>query len=132
MTNLTEIKDTFALLGDWEDRYAYLIDLGRQLPEFPDDAKTDDNLVRGCTSRVWMVLSEKDGVLHVRADSDAHIVRGLIALVLAAYNGKTLTEAVQVDMQTIFTELGLADHLSPNRRNGFFAMVERIKTYGVN
>lgn len=125
---LAEIEETFSLLNDWEDRYAYLIDLGRQLPHFPDDQKTDSNIVRGCVSRVWMITDvTADGVLHVRADSDAHIVRGLIALVLAVYNGCKVPDIQAIDIKAIFERLGLAEHLSPNRRNGFFSMVERIK-----
>lgn len=127
MTDINEIQATFDLLDDWEDRYAYLIDLGRDLPHFPDGDKTDAHLVRGCTSQVWMVLNLDNGVLSVRADSDAHIVRGLIAVVIAVYDGKAINELQSVDMKQIFKNLGLSDHLSPNRRNGFFAMVERIK-----
>ena len=129
MTELQEIKDTFALIDDWEDRYAYLIDLGRHLPNYPDDKMTDAYLVRGCTSRVWMVLSEDNGQLQVRATSDAHVVRGLIALVIAVYDKTTAADRSSIDMMAIFTELGLGEHLSPNRRNGFFAMVEVIKSY---
>ena len=128
MPRISEIQETFALLDDWEDRYAYLIDLGRKLPEFPDDYKNECNLVKGCTSRVWMVLYGTDNQLSIRADSDAHIVRGLIALVIAAYDGQSFPDARAIDMDQIFTDLGLAEHLSPNRRNGFFSMVERVKT----
>lgn len=127
MTDLQTIEDTFNLLDDWEDRYAYLIDLGRDLPPFPEEEKTDINLVQGCTSRVWMILSEEHNALKIRADSDAHIVRGLIALVIATYDGKKITEIADIDMHAIFERLGLSEHLSPNRRNGFFAMVEKIK-----
>jgi len=125
---LDQIKETFALLDDWEDRYAYLIDLGRHLPDFPDDYKNECNLVKGCTSQVWMVLKMDDGVLNIKADSDAHIVRGLIAIVIATYNGQLVADVNAIDMESIFSELGLSDHLSPNRRNGFFAMVERVKS----
>lgn len=128
MTNIKEIKDTFELLDDWEDRYAYLIDLGRKLPEFPDVQKVDANIVKGCTSQVWMILSVNDGVLNIQATSDAHIVRGLIAIVVATYNDVEVANISSIDMEQIFTDLGLSDHLSPNRRNGFFAMVERVKS----
>ena len=131
MPSLNEIQETFSLLAEWEDRYAYLIDLGRKLDHFPDDCKTDANLVRGCTSRVWMILDEQEGRLHIRADSDAHIVKGLIALVIATYNGQSVADITNIDMQAIFKNLGLAEHLSPNRRNGFFAMVEKIKAQTV-
>ena len=126
---LKDIQETFALLQEWEDRYAYLIDVGRKLPEFPENYKNDCNLVKGCTSRVWMVLREKDGCIHIQADSDAHIVRGLIALVISVYDGKPISELTHIDMNKIFSDLGLSEHLSPNRRNGFFAMVEKIKSF---
>ncbi len=130
MTNINEIKETFALLDDWEDRYAYLIDLGRQLPTFPEEFKNECNIVKGCTSQVWMVLKTDNDVLNIQADSDAHIVRGLIALVIATYNGQSVDAVTDINMEQIFTDLGLSEHLSPNRRNGFFAMVERIKRHG--
>ena len=101
--------------------------MGRDLPPFPEDQKTEAHLVQGCTSRVWMILSTEHNVLEIKADSDAHIVRGLIALVIATYDGKKITEISDIDMHAIFERLGLAEHLSPNRRNGFFAMVEKIK-----
>lgn len=128
MPTLSEIQQTFAILDEWEDKYAYLIDLGRKLPQFPDEKKNDDHLVRGCTSRVWMVLNDNNDKIDIKADSDAHIVRGLIALVIATYNGTPTSQVRGIDMDLIFSELGLSNHLSPNRRNGFFAMVEKIKT----
>jgi len=128
--NLQDIQETFALLDEWEDRYAYLIDLGRALPDFPEDYKNECNLVKGCTSRVWMVLKEgEDGCLSLQADSDAHIVRGLIALVIATYHGQKTADLHTIDMEAIFKELELSDHLSPNRRNGFFAMVSKIQNF---
>lgn len=130
MTNtptLQTIIDTFSILDDWEDRYAYLIDLGRNLPSFPEDQKTEANIVKGCTSQVWMVLTIKNDKINIIADSDAHIVRGLIALVIAVYNDKSIPEMQSINIEALFSEIGLSDHLSPNRRNGFFAMVERIK-----
>ncbi len=130
LPNLSEVQDTFAILDDWEDRYAYIIDLGRKLPAFPDDQKTEINLVKGCTSQVWMVLNDDNGRLSIRADSDAHIVRGLIALVVITYDGHSLNDIQSIDMDKIFSDLGLFDHISPNRRNGFFAMVERVRRFG--
>lgn len=130
MTNtptLQTIIDTFSILDDWEDRYAYLIDLGRNLPSFPEDQKTEANIVKGCTSQVWMVLTIKNDKINIIADSDAHIVRGLIALVIAVYNDRSITEIQSINIEALFSEIGLSDHLSPNRRNGFFAMVEKIK-----
>ncbi|PCH98822.1 MAG: cysteine desulfuration protein SufE [Alphaproteobacteria bacterium] len=129
MTKLQDIQDTFSLLDDWEDRYAYLIDLGRNLSDFPDEFCHDAYLVPGCTSRVWMILSFQNDAISIQGTSDAHIVRGLIALVIATYGGKTVTEVGQVDMEAVFKDLGLSEHLSPNRRNGFFSMVEKIKQY---
>lgn len=129
MPTLNNIQETFAILDDWEDRYAYLIDLGRKLPNFPEDYKKEDNLVKGCTSQVWMVLNEEGGKLMIRADSGAMIVKGLIALVIATYNGQPVSELQNINMEQIFADLGLSEHLSPNRRNGFFAMVGRIQSY---
>jgi len=126
--DLTELKEDFALFDDWEERYRYLIDLGRTLPAMDEALKVDANLVRGCTSRVWLYDTIKDDQLTFIADSDAHIVRGLIALLMAAYNNKSLSEIAQIDIEGAFAEIGLDQHLSPSRRNGFFAMVERIKS----
>lgn len=125
--NLQELIDNFGFFDDWEQRYAYLIDLGKALPGLPEAEKTDDRLVRGCTSRVWLVMDWTGGALRLRADSDAHIVRGLVAVVTAAYNGKTAQEVLDIDMEDIFRQLGLEGHLSPSRRNGFFSMIETIR-----
>ncbi len=127
MKTLDELVDDFALFDDWEERYRYLIDLGKTLPPMDENLKTDETFVRGCTSRVWMTAEEQGGQYHFTADSDAHIVRGLIAILLAAYQDKTAQEIGAVDIDAAFTKIGLDQHLSPNRRNGFFAMVERIK-----
>ena len=125
--NLQEMVENFSLFSDWEERYRYLIDLGRTLPEMDNALKTDENLVQGCTSRVWMVAGVKGGKFHFRADSDAHIVRGLIALLVVAYQDKPVAELTNIDVEGAFKKIGLDQNLSPNRRNGFFAMVERIK-----
>ncbi|HRQ59988.1 MAG TPA: SufE family protein [Alphaproteobacteria bacterium] len=124
---IEELSENFALFEDWEERYRYLIDLGRTLPPMDASLRTPETLVKGCTSQVWMVLEVQDGRLHIQADSDAHIVRGLIALLLAAYQGKPLEEAKALDIEAQFKAIGLEQNLSPNRRNGFFAMVERIQ-----
>ena len=124
---LKELVENFALFDDWEERYRYLIDLGRELPHMDEGLKTDERLVRGCTSRVWMDFNVEDGVLSFVADSDAHIVRGLVALLVAAYQGRTLGEVRNIDIAKVFRDIGLDQHLSPNRRNGFYAMVERIR-----
>ena len=133
LSELHELQENFALFDDWEERYGYLIDLGKSLPNMDDALKTDETLVKGCTSKVWMICETAEGGrLNFIADSDAHIVRWLIAIVLAAYQGKTAPEIEAVDIETAFKEIGLDQHLSPNRRNGFFAMVERIRTLAKN
>lgn len=126
--SLASLIENFSLFDDWEERYRYLIELGKNLPPLENEFKTDATLVKGCTSRVWLVATQDGaGRYHFLADSDAHIVRGLIAVVLAAYDGKTAEEISGVDIEREFAALGLDEHLSPNRRNGFFAMVERIR-----
>ncbi len=127
LDSLDEVVENFSLFDDWEERYRYLIDLGRALPHMDDSLKIDEHLVRGCTSRVWLVPDVRDDVLHFQADSDAHIVRGLVALLMSAYNGKSLSEVRAIDIEFAFAEIGLDTHLSANRRSGFYAMVERIK-----
>lgn len=130
---LEEMIENFALFDDWEERYKYLIDLGKNLPPMAETLKTEETLVHGCTSRVWFIcetLKDEDGnegAYNFIADSDAHIVRGLIALLLISYQGKTAQEIQAVDIEKSFKEIGLDQHLSPNRRNGFFAMVERVR-----
>ncbi len=125
---LDELVENFALLGDWEERYRYLIELGRDLEPMDDALKTPETFVQGCTSQVWMIAAKgADGRYHFVADSDAHIVRGLIAVLLTAYQDKAGGEIAGVDIEKRFSEIGLDEHLSPNRRNGFFSMVERIK-----
>lgn len=127
ITSLEDLVENFALFDDWEERYRYLIDLGRTLPAMDAAQKTDETLVKGCTSRVWMVADIQDNHFHFIADSDAHIVRGLIAILMAAYQDKALEDVQAIDIDEAFAEIGLDKHLSPNRRNGFFSMVERIK-----
>lgn len=129
--NLQELVDNFTLFDNWEERYRYLIDMGRGLPKMEESLKTDSTLVKGCTSRVWMALEVRDGVLTFVADSDAHIVRGLIAVLYQVYNGKSLSEIATTDIDGAFKIIGLDQNLSPNRRNGFFAMVEKIKNEAV-
>ena len=128
--DIDELADTFELLGDWEERYRYLIELGRKLEPMPDEEKDDAHKVRGCMSQVWLAHTVRDGAqktLAFRGDSDAHIVRGLIALLLGLTSGKTPQEILDMDIAAAFTRLGLEQHISMNRRNGFYAMVERIK-----
>lgn len=128
METLDELKDNFDLFEDWEERYRYLIDLGRKLPKVDDSLKTDEFIVRGCTSQVWLIPEIKDDTLHFQADSDAHIVRGLIAVLMAAFQGQKLSDVKTIDIEQAFREIGLDQHLSPNRRNGFFSMVEKIQS----
>lgn len=128
LKSIEEAVENFGLFGDWEERYRYLIDLGRAIPNLDEEYKTEENLVRGCTSRVWLVSEMEGDIFTFKADSDAHIVRGLIGLLMAAYQGKTKDEIAAIDIEEKFKEIGLDQHLSPNRRSGFFAMVERIKS----
>ncbi len=125
---LQDLVETFDLLGDWEERYRYLIELGRKLPPMPEAEHDEAHLVRGCMSQVWLAGEVADDQrLHLRGDSDAHIVKGLIALILALTDGRTPREVLDTDIKAAFTQLGLESHLSMNRRNGFYAMVERIR-----
>ena len=130
---IDEIIENFELLDEWDDRYRYLIELGRAMPELPEDARTEANKVRGCASQVWMrtaVTPNGAGgpVLEFIGDSDAHIVRGLIAILFALYSGKHAHEIVSTDAQALFEKLGLREHLTPQRSNGFRAMVDRIQS----
>ena len=126
--NLQELAESFALFTDWEDRYRYLIDLGKRVPVMDSALKTPENIVRGCTSQVWLTAGWRGGKFHFEADSDAQIIRGLIYILIMAFQDKTGAEIVDLDIGKAFEDLGLDRHLSPNRRNGFFAMVEKIKT----
>ncbi len=128
LKSIEEVIENFSLFDDWEDRYRYLIDIGRVLPRMDDELKTEASLVRGCTSRVWLVPHINDDVLTFEADSDAHIVRGLIAILFAAYQGRKLSDIASIDIEQMFKEIGLDQHLSANRRSGFFAMVERVRS----
>jgi cysteine desulfuration protein SufE len=133
---LDNIRADFALLDDWEDRYRYIIELGRALPPFPEELRNDANKVRGCASQVWLA-TERIGEplkpaasdrMAMRGMSDAHIVQGLIAVLFAIYEGKTLEEIAKTDTQRIFSELGLSEHLTPQRSNGLASMVKRIRS----
>lgn len=130
MTSFDDITADFAFLDDWDERYKYLIDLGRALPDFPDDRRTDDFKVKGCASQVWLVPRiETDGdhrVLRVMGDSDAHIVKGLVALLIALYDQRPVAEAATLDARAALRPLDLDDHLTPQRSNGLAAMVARL------
>lgn len=128
--NIETLVDNFSLFEDWEDKYRYLIELGEGLPPMDESLKTETSKVRGCMSQVWMILTwDKDRRLRMLADSDAQIVRGLIAVLYAAYDGADAEQAAKLDIQKLFADVGLDQHISPNRRNGFFSMVERIKAF---
>lgn len=129
---IDEIIGNFELMDEWDDRYRYIIELGRSLPDLPEQARTDTNKVQGCASQVWMQTQVKpDGaggpVLVFIGDSDAHIVKGLIAILFALYSGQTAKEILSRDAAALFTQLGLGEHLTPQRSNGFRSMVERIR-----
>lgn len=125
---LSELTDEFELLGDWEERYRYVIELGRGLVPLTDDERSDANKVRGCASQVWLVTEGDRDALAFRGDSDAHIVRGLIAILLRLYSGHAPNEILGFDAKAAFDKLGLAGALSTQRSNGLFSMVERIRS----
>ena len=131
LPSFDEIRETFELLDSWEDRYRYVIDLGKTLDPLPEAARTEENKVRGCASQVWVETLVSDNpagrILSFRGDSDAHIVKGLVALILALYSGKTPKAILDLDALAIFRELGLAEHLTPQRSNGVRSMVDRIR-----
>ena len=129
---LDELKSDFALLTDWQDRYQYVIDLGKNLPPMPDADKNETNRVVGCLSQVWLKPVQTTPTMQFLADSDAHIVKGLIGVLMVIYNDRPSAEIIATSIEPIFAELGLEEHLSPNRRNGFFAMVEKIQGYARN
>ncbi|MES2907443.1 MAG: SufE family protein [Pseudomonadota bacterium] len=122
-----EIRENFQFLENWEDRYAYIIDLGHALPPYPQEFRSDDKKVRGCAAQVWLHTRHENGVLYFDADSDAHIVRGLIAILLSLYSGKTPQQVLSSDAKSFLKELKLADHLTAQRANGLAAMVRRIE-----
>jgi cysteine desulfuration protein SufE len=126
-TRLAELADDFELLGDWEERYRHVIDLGHTLAPLTDEERSDDNKVRGCASQVWLVTEPQGDVITFRGDSDAHIVRGLIALLLTLYSGASPQDIVAFDARAALKSLGLDDSLSTQRSNGLAAMVERIR-----
>ncbi|MBI1405824.1 MAG: cysteine desulfuration protein SufE [Caulobacter sp.] len=126
-TELARLAEDFELLGDWEERYRHVIDLGHDLEPLSDAERVDDNKVRGCASQVWLVTEPSDGTLRFRGDSDAHIVRGLIALLLRLYSGRRPGDILAFDAKAALATLGLDEALSTQRSNGLAAMVERIR-----
>lgn len=125
---LDELKENFSFFDGWEEKYAYLIDLGKNIEPLDDIYKVNAYKIDGCTSNVWLVANDDDGIITFKADSDAMIVRGLIKILLCAYNDKTKEGISKTDINKFFADIGLDKHLSPNRRNGFFSMVEKIKS----
>lgn len=132
-TTLDDLLETFELLGDdWEERYRTIIALGRELPEMPAAEKVEANRVQGCQSTVWLTAHDsptRSGALEFHADSDAHIVKGLVALLLLACSGKTPREILAFDGPALFARLGLDKHLSPTRSNGLVAMLKKIRAF---
>ncbi|WP_244470683.1 SufE family protein [Microvirga massiliensis] len=129
--DIDEILSNFEFLDDWEERYRYLIELGRLMEPLPEEARTEANRVKGCASQVWLETrvdqSGEDPRLIWRGDSDAHIVRGLVALMIALYSGRTAREVLSTDAISLFRNLGLSEHLTPQRSNGVRSMVDRIR-----
>jgi cysteine desulfuration protein SufE len=133
MADIGEIIDNFSLLDEWDDRYRYLIELGRELPPLPAEAHNDANKVQGCASQVWLDTRVRPNgaggpVLTFVGDSDAHIVRGLIAILFAMYSGRNAKDILSTDAVALFEKMGLREHLTPQRSNGFRSMVERIRS----
>ncbi|MGH6815926.1 MAG: SufE family protein [Hyphomicrobiaceae bacterium] len=130
--SVATIRDDFALLDEWEDRYRYVIELGKTLPPLSPHLRTDANKVRGCVSQVWLATAAEkvaaEPRFHFAGDSDAHIVRGLIAILFALYRNRTARDILKIDAHALFAELGLKDHLTPQRSNGLAAMIERIRS----
>jgi len=129
--SIETLTDDFAFLDDWEDRYRYVIELGKELTPLHDSERSAETKVQGCVSQVWLVseTAEQDGktVLLFRGDSDAHIVKGLIAILLQLYSGKTPEEILEIEAKPVFEKLGLNEHLSPQRSNGLYSMVTRVR-----
>lgn len=125
--SLETLLDDFNLFDDWEERYRYIIELGNSLKPLSDEEHSEANKVQGCVSQVWLVNDRDGGTLSFRGDSDAHIVRGLVAILLDLYEGKSAQEISEYDAEGAFQKLGLGEHLTPQRSNGFYAMVQRIR-----
>jgi cysteine desulfuration protein SufE len=125
-----EIIEEFSVYEDWMDKYSYLIELGNELPELDPKEKNDQNLIKGCQSRVWLVAEKKDDKIYFKGESDAVIVKGLVALLLRVVSGRTPQEIMDNDLHFI-DDLGLKQHLSPTRSNGLLAMVKQIRLYAV-
>ncbi|MDD9797611.1 MAG: SufE family protein [Alphaproteobacteria bacterium] len=127
-TDIKKLQDDFALFDDWEERYRYIIELGSQLTPLQADEYNESNKVQGCVSQAWLICEGNADRLILRGDSDAHIVRGLIAILLMLYSGKSAQTILALNAKDIFQQLGLGEHLTPQRSNGFYAMVDRIRS----
>jgi cysteine desulfuration protein SufE len=132
LPSIDQIADDFAILDDWEDRYRFLIELGRDMPPLPDAARVPENKVQGCASQVWLDIavdrSAADPVVSFVGDSDSHLVRGLIAIVVAVYSGKPASQILATHIGGTLQRLGLKEHLTPQRSNGLHSMVSRIRS----
>ncbi|MBR1604500.1 MAG: SufE family protein [Alphaproteobacteria bacterium] len=127
--DIAELIDNFELLDGWEEKYAYIIELGSHLEPLDEEYRTEEWKVRGCQSQVWLEPKRENDKIYFKGDSDAFIVKGLIAIVLMIYSNKSAQEIKEIEVEKIFAKLGLQEHLSPSRRNGLFSMVEKIKYY---
>lgn len=127
MTAFDDIAADFAFLDDWDDRYKYLIDLGRSLPPYPEEFRDDANKVKGCASQVWLHAVRDGERIRLEGDSDAHIVKGLVALLLALYSGRTATQMLEIDPAQSLAPFDLAGHLTPQRSNGLASMIRRVR-----
>lgn len=125
-----EIIDEFSMFDDWEERYQYVIDLGKTLPLIEEQYKTDDNIIKGCQSRVWLHAEEKDGNVAFTADSDAILTKGLIAIMIRVFSGQKPEAILNADTDFV-DEIGLKEHLSPTRANGLVSMIKQIKMYAL-
>lgn len=129
MEDIADLIENFSVLDDWEDKYEYLIDLGEKLPLLDEKYKTDEWKVSGCQSQVWLVPERQGEILTFKGDSDAVMVKGIIAVILAIYRNKSVQEIKKIEVDKIFAKLGLQEHLSLSRRNGMMSMVDKIKYY---
>ena len=127
MSSFDDIRSDFEFLDDWDDRYKYLIDLGRALAPYPEAQRDDDHKVRGCASQVWLNATHENGALLLQGDSDAHIVKGLVALLIALYSGKSPATILALDPISELAPFDLDDHLTPQRSNGLHSMIKRIR-----
>ena len=125
-----ELVEDFDLFEDWADKYEYIISLGKDLPDMKAEDKVEDNIVKGCQSQVWLTAENKDGIVYFEADSDAIITKGIIALLVKVFNGQPAQDIVDNDLSFV-DEIGLKEHLSPNRSNGLVAMIKKMKAYAL-